>query len=197
MTENAGRDFMTNEDLLQREKDDRPIYGLMAEFDTPTEVVNAARRAHDAGYRQMDAFSPFPIHELTEAVGAKKTRLPLLVFFGGLVGCVGGFLMQAYLMAVEYPLNVGGRPLVSIPSFIPVTFECTVLLAATTAVVSMIVLNGLPRPYHPVFNVPRFDLASRNRFFLLIESVDPKFNRDETRLFLRSLNSREVSDVDY
>ncbi len=186
---------MTNEDLLQA--DNRPIYGLMAEFDTPTGVVNAARQAHDAGYRQMDAFTPFPIHELTEAVGAKKTRLPLLIFLGGLAGCIGGFLMQAYMMAVDYPLIIGGRPLVSIPSYIPVTFECTVLLAATTAVVGMIVLNGLPRPYHPVFNVPRFELASRNRFFLLIESTDPKFDRDETKLFLRSLNSREVSDVDY
>ena len=186
---------MTNEDLLQR--DERPIYGLMGEFDTPTELVHAARRAHEAGYRQMDAFSPFPIHELTEAIGVKKTRLPLLVFLGGLMGCVGGYLMQYYMLAVDYPINIGGRPLHSVPAFIPVTFECTVLLAATTAVVGMIVLNGLPRPYHPVFNVPRFDLASRNRFFLLIESTDPRFDRNETRLFMRGLNSREVSDVDY
>ena len=172
-----------------------PIYGLLAEFDGPTELVDAARRARHEGYRAMDAFSPFPIEELPTALGFRRTGLPLVVLSGGLLGGVGGFLMQYYAMAVAYPLNVGGRPLNSWPAFIPITFELTVLLAGLSAVLGLLALNGLPMPYHPLFNVPRFALATRNRFFLCIEARDPRFERDGTARFLRSLGSQEVSEV--
>jgi hypothetical protein len=174
-----------------------PIYGFMAEFDNPTDLVNAAKRTHSEGYRDIDAFSPLPIGELDEALGIKRTILPWLVFLGGLVGCIGGFLMQVYMAAIDYPLNIGGRPLISWPSFIPVTFECTVLAASLTAVLGMLALNGLPTPYHPVFNVPRFDHVTRDRFFLLIESTDPKFDLENTRGFLSTLGAIEVSEVEY
>jgi hypothetical protein len=171
------------------------IYGLMAEFDDPNALVLAATSAHEAGYRRMDAYSPFPIEELHHALGAHASRLPLIVLIGGLVGCISGFLLQYWTMAIAYPLNVGGRPFNSWPAFIPVTFECTILGAALSAVFGMLALNGLPMPYHPVFNVPRFALASRSRFFLCIEARDKKFDVEATRQFLESLNPREVSTV--
>ena len=161
-----------------------PIYGLMAEFATPTDVVLAARKAHEAGYRRMDAYSPFAIEELSEAIGFHHTRLPLVVLIGGLIGCFGGMGLQWWISAVSYPVNVGGRPFFSWPSFIPVTFECTVLAAALSAVFGMLALNGLPRPYHPVFNVGRFAMASKDHFFLVIEAVDPQFERHQTADFL-------------
>lgn len=163
------------------------VYGLMAEFATPTDIVQAARRAHEAGYRKMDAYSPFAIEELSEAIGFHHTRLPAIVLTGGVLGCVGGMAMQYWMNAVNYPLNVGGRPLFSWPSFIPITFECTVLAAAGAAVFGMLALNGLPMPYHPVFNVGRFAMASKDHFFLVIESTDPQFNRHETADFLLRL----------
>jgi hypothetical protein len=171
------------------------VYGLMAEFDDPNALVAAAHLARLEGYRRMDAYSPFPIEELHEALALPHTRLPLIVLIGGLVGCVGGYALQYWAAAVAYPLNVGGKPLHSWPAFIPITFECTILVAAVSAVLGMLALNGLPMPYHPVFNVPRFALASRNRFFLCIESRDAKFDLDHTRYFLESLNPREVSTV--
>ena len=174
-----------------------PIYGIMAEFEHAEELVEAARQTRDAGYTCIDAYTPYPIHELPEAIGFHKTRLPLLVFAGGLIGGLTGYLMQYYAAAVAYPINVGGRPLNSWPSFIPVTFEMTVLFAAGTAVLGMLALNGLPMPYHPVFNVERFALASRDRFFLIVESRDPKFDRQQTREFLLSLKPHEVSDVEH
>lgn len=174
------------------------LYGLMAEFDNPNDVVAAARSAYDEGYRRMDAYSPYPIEELSEAIGFHKTRLPLIVLIGGLIGAVGGFALCYWVSTTAYPLNVGGRPLNSWPSFIPVTFETTILIAALSAVLGMLALNGLPQPYHPVFNVPRFELASRNHFFLCIEARDPHFDRSETRKFLAGLpGAREVSDVEY
>jgi hypothetical protein len=173
----------------------RALYGLIAEFDDPNHLVAAARRATEEGYRCMDAYSPLPIEELHEALGSRHTRLPLIVLIGGIVGCVGGYLLQWWSSAVAYPLNVGGKPLHSWPAFIPVTFECTILVAALSAVLGMLALNGLPQPYHPVFNVPRFALASRNRFFLCIESVDPKFELERTRHFLESLEPKEVTAV--
>jgi len=172
------------------------IYGVIAEFDTPTAVVAAARRAYEEGYRRMDAFTPYPIEELTEAIGIRHTRLPLLVLLGGITGALIGYGLQYWASVIYYPLNVGGRPLHSWPSFIPVTFEMTILVAALTAVFGMLALNGLPQPYHPVFNTPGFDLASRNHFFLCIEARDPRFNLEETRAFLNSLDPREVTDVE-
>jgi Protein of unknown function (DUF3341) len=171
------------------------IYGLMAEFDEPSLLVAATHRAYQEGYRRMDAYSPFPIEELHEALGMHHTRLPLIVLIGGLCGCLGGYLLQYWVSAVAYPINVGGKPLHSWPAFIPVTFECTILLASLSAVLGMLALNGLPMPYHPVFNLPRFALASRNRFFLCIEAQDPRFDLDRTRRFLDTLGAREVSSV--
>jgi Protein of unknown function (DUF3341) len=173
-----------------------PIYGLMAEFDSPADLLDAAGRAYEEGYRRMDAYTPFPVHGLAEALGFHRTRLPLLVFFGGIAGCVGGYGLQYWISAIDYPLNIGGRPLNSWPAFIPVTFELTILLAALAAVLGMLALNGLPMPYHPVFNVPEFELATRNRFFLCIESIDPKFDRGETRHFLENLKPHAVFDVE-
>jgi hypothetical protein len=167
----------------------------MAEFDDATSLVAATERAHAAGYRRMDAYSPFPIEELHEALGSHHTRLPLVVLIGGLIGCIGGYSLEYWVSAIAYPINVGGKPLHSWPAFIPVTFECTILVAALSCVLGMLALNGLPQPYHPVFNVPRFALASRNRFFLCIESTDPKFDVDATRHFLETLNPREVTAV--
>src|SRR5437764_66257 len=174
-----------------------PIYGLMAEFEDPTALVAAARRTREAGYRKMDAYSPFPIEELSEALGDHHDRLPLLVLIGGLVGGASGFLFQYWASAIDYPINVGGRPLLSWPSFIPVTFEMTILVASFVAVLGMLGLNGLPMPYHPVFNVERFVNASRNRFFLCIESRDPLFDTRTTAQFLESLEPREVNQVAY
>ena len=172
------------------------IHGLMAEFEDPTALVHAAEQTHAAGYRRVDAYSPFPIEELHHALGSPHSRLPLIVLIGGVIGCVGGFLLQYWTMAVSYPINVGGRPLNSWPAFIPVTFECTILVASLSAVLGMLALNGLPMPYHPVFNVERFALASRNRFFLMIEARDKQFDLEATRQFLQSLGPREVSTVE-
>jgi Protein of unknown function (DUF3341) len=173
-----------------------PLYGLMAEFDNPSDLVAAARRTYEEGYRKINGYSPFPIEELSEAIGFTHTRLPLIVLIGGIIGCVGGYLMQYYLEAVDYPINVGGRPFHSWPAFIPITFETTVLCAAFAAVFGMLALNGLPQPYHPVFNVPSFALATNDRFFLAIEAKDPKFDYDATKRFLQSLEPREVFDVE-
>ena len=171
------------------------IYGLMAEFEDPTSLVTATERAHREGYRRMDAYSPFPIEELHRALGSRHTKLPLIVLVGGVIGCIGGYTLEYWSSVIAYPLNIGGKPLHSWPAFIPVTFECTILAAALSCVLGMLALNGLPMPYHPVFSVPRFALASRNRFFLCIESTDPKFDIDATRRFLETLNPREVSAV--
>jgi hypothetical protein len=174
-----------------------PIYGLMADFDEPDQLLAAAQRAYEEGYRKMDAYSPFPIEGLAETIGFHHNRVPLLVLTGGILGCLTGFGLQYYVAVINYPLNIGGRPFNSWPSFIPITFELTVLFAAVFAILGMLALNGLPRPYHPVFNVPGFALASRNHFFLCIESDDPKFDREGTKEFLRSLYSREVSEVEW
>jgi Protein of unknown function (DUF3341) len=172
------------------------IYGLMAEFANPEALFAAARRARAEGYRRIDAYSPFPIEGLAEAIGFHKTWLPLIVLIGGIIGCIGGFYLQYWVSVIDYPINVGGRPLNSWPSFIPVTFELTVLVAALSAVLGLLALNGLPMLYHPVFNVERFELASRNRFFLCIEATDPKFDREATRGFLEGMSSQGVYDVE-
>jgi hypothetical protein len=171
------------------------IYGVMAEFDSPSALVSATRAAHAKGYRKLDAYSPFPIEELTEALHLHKNKLPLIVLTGGIIGGLSGFLLQYWIAVVYFPINIAGRPLNSWPSFIIITFELTILFASISAVLGMLALCGLPMPYHPVFNVPRFSAASRNRFFLCIESDDPLFDRAQTSQFLGTLEPREVSEV--
>ena len=176
---------------------DKPLYGLMAEFADATALVEAARRTQVEGFRKYDAFSPYPIHELFEVMEVKDRRVPLFVLLGGIAGCIAGFGLCYWVSVIAYPLNIGGRPLNSWPSFIPVTFEVTILLASLTAVLSVILLSGLPMPYHPVFNVKRFaERASQDGLFLAIEADDPKFDRETTRAFLHSLGAREVNDIE-
>ena len=172
------------------------LYGLMAEFDDPKGLVSAAKRTYAAGYRKIDTFSPYPIEEAWEAIGQHDRRLSLIVLAGGLTGLLTGLGLQEWVHNFAYPINIGGKPLNSWPQFVPVIFELTILFAALSGVIGMIVLNGLPMPYHPVFNVKRFERASRDKFFLLVESADPKFDREQTREFLKGLNATEVSDVE-
>ena len=175
---------------------EQATYGLVAEFESPTALVHAANKAREAGFRKMDAYSPMPIEELHEALGLPQTKLPFVVLGGGLTGALAGYGLQYWASTIAYPFNIGGRPLHSWPAFIVPTFETTILFSAFAAVLGMIALNGLPMPYHPVFNAPRFVMASRDRFFLCIESGDPRFDKTETRRFLESLGAREVNDVE-
>jgi hypothetical protein len=172
------------------------LYGIMAEFDNPSDLVAAARRTFAAGYRRINGYSPYPIEELDEAIGFKRTTLPLIVLIGGILGGLGGFFMQYWMEVIDYPLNVGGKPFNSWPAFIPITFECTVLVASFSAVLGMLVLNKLPQPYHPVFNAPNFALATRDKFFLVIEANDPKFKYGEATKFMNTLGAMEVNDVE-
>jgi hypothetical protein len=172
-----------------------PIYGLLAEFETPEQVLDATRRAREAGYRNMDAYTPYPVEGLADELGLRRTRVPFVVLVAGLVGAAAGFFMQYWSMAVDYPFNVGGRPFNSWPAFIPIAFEVMVLVASFAALFGMFFLNGLPQPYHPVFNVPRFARASQDRFFLCIEATDPQFDREGTRRFLAEGRACEVWEV--
>ncbi len=172
------------------------LYGVMAQFDSPSTLVAAAKETYAAGYRRINGYSPFPIEELSEAIGFTRTSLPLIVLLGGIIGGLGGFFMQYWMEVIDYPINVGGKPFNSWPAFIPITFECTVLVAAFAAVLGMLALNKLPQPYHPVFNASNFALATRDSFFLVIESKDSKFDHDEVKRFLKSLEARDVCDVE-
>lgn len=173
------------------------IYGVMAEFQTPAALIEATHKAKAAGYSKMDAYTPFPIEEVIEEVAPGNTGIPILVLIAGLSGAAAGFILQYIGNIVDYPLNIGGRPLdiSNWPSMIPITFELGILFAAFTAALSMVVLNGLPMPYHPAFNAPRFDRASQDAFFLCIEATDPLFDRSQTSQFLRSLGPLQVSEV--
>jgi len=172
-----------------------PLHGILAEFPTPQALLEAAHKTHAAGYRRTDAFSPFPVEGVHDALGYKPSRLPMFVLIGGLTGGTLGFAMQCFASMVHYPLMIGGKPNFSWPAFIPVTFEMTILFAAASAVITMIVMNGLPKPYHPVFNVPRFEIASSHGFFLLIEASDPAFDPARVRTFLGGMGSTGVFDV--
>jgi hypothetical protein len=173
-----------------------PIHGLLAEFLTAQEVLDATRRARLEGYRHMDAYTPYPVEGLPAELGLRRTRIPLVVLIGGLVGAAGGYFMEYWAAAVDYPVNIGGKPLNSWPAFIPITFEMMVLVAALAAILGMFFLNGLPHPYHPLFHIARFDRATQDRFFLCIEATDPKFDRQATRQFLESLRPHgEVVEV--
>jgi hypothetical protein len=172
-----------------------PLHGMMGEFATPEQLLAASRKARDAGYKHIDAYTPFPIEGLAQAIGFRWTAVPLITLTGGVLGALGGFGLQYWCSAITYPANIGGRSLNSWPAFIPVTFEMTVLFASLFAVVGMLALNRLPQPYHPVFNVERFASASTDRFFLCIESRDPKFDLVETARFLQGLHAIHVTEV--
>ena len=170
----------------------QPTYGLMAEFDTPTDAVAAARRVHEEGYRRVDAFSPYPVEELSEAIGVHSTKMPLIVLIGGILGGLAGYLLQYYTLVIDYPLNVGGKPFHSWPAFIPITFEVAVLFAALGAVFGMFGLNRLPMHHHPLFQSKVFERASDDAFFISVESWDPRFDPAATGAFLKSLGARNV-----
>jgi Protein of unknown function (DUF3341) len=171
------------------------IYGIMAEFDSASDLVAAARKTHESGYRKIDAYSPFPVEELAEAIGFHTNRVALVTLIGAISGGLTGYLMQYWMNAVNYPVIVGGKPPHSWPAFIPITFEMTILFGGISAVLGMLALNGLPMPYHPVFNVPRFVVATKDRFFLIVFSTDPKYDPAGTRKFLESLGCRSISEV--
>jgi len=181
-----------------KEEKIQTTYGVMAEFDNPDALIAAARRVHEAGYRKTDAFTPYPIEEVSEVLGfhRRHNKVPLAVLIGGILGGCGGFALASSASALWYPLNIAGRPFIPWPMFVPVTFECTILIAGLSAAISMLAMNGLPRPHHPVFNVPNFHLATNNRFFLLIEADDAKYDEHNVVDFMRGLNAREVTLVD-
>jgi hypothetical protein len=165
-------------------KPETKLFGLMAEFESVDALFAATRRARQAGYREMDAYTPYAVEGLAEELGEPKTRIPLVVLIGGLVGAGAGFLMQYWSMAVDYPFNSGGRPLNSWPAYVPIAFEMLILVASFSAFFSMLFMNDLPRPHHPLFNVPQFARASQDRFFLCIEATDPQFDAERTLEFL-------------
>jgi hypothetical protein len=171
------------------------MFGILAEFTDAEELVAAAQRVYDSGYRRFEAYSPMPIEGLADAIGFRRTRMPLVVLIGGVIGALTGYGLQYWVAAIAYPLNIGGRPLHSWPAFVPVTFEMTVLVAALFAVLGMLAMNGLPRPHHPLFAIPQFDRAMRDRFFLCILESDPLFHVRSTREFMQTLGAAEVIDV--
>lgn len=174
----------------------RKLHGLLAEFEDPAEVIEAIHRTREEGYTRFDTFSPYPVEEIADAQHAHHSKLPYIVLAGGIAGALTGWALQFVTSTAVYPMNIGGRPFNSWPAFIVVIFECTILFAAFSAVFGMLALNGLPAPHHPLFGVERFKRASQDRFFLLIEAADPRFDATRTRSFLQGLSSSEVSDVE-
>jgi hypothetical protein len=172
-----------------------PLHGLLAEFGDEHSLLEAVRKIRAAGYVHLDAYTPYPVEGLAEELGFHTTRVPLAVLTGGILGAASGYFLQYWLNVLDYPLNVGGRPLNSIPSWIIISFELTILTGALFAVLGMLALNGLPRPNHPVFNVPEFALASTNRFFLAAEAKDPRFDPNETRRLIEGLGPKGVWDI--
>ena len=171
------------------------LHGLMAEYDTPEQVLAAAEAARKAGFQQMDAYTPHPVEGMDDALGLRPTGLGYAVLAAGVFGAVVGYFMQWYSAVVFYPLNIGGRPLYDWPTYTVITFEVTVLLAAFTAVLYMLARSGLPRPYHPVFNAPGFERASRDGYFLCLEAADPRFDPGATRTFLEGTGPVNVVEV--
>jgi hypothetical protein len=171
-------------------------YALVAEFGSPEDLLQAAEKARLAGYKKMDAYTPFPVHGLSDAIGFRDATVPFMIFIGGLCGTAAGFTLLWYTATVDLPLNIGGKPFNSLPSFMPITFEATVLFAALTAVFGMLAVNKLPKPYHSIFNTPGFERASQDRFFLAIEAEDPAFDTKSTRDFLSALDPIAVSEVE-
>ena len=175
----------------------KPLYGLMAEFADVNALVDAARQTRAEGYEKIDAYTPFPVHDLFEVLSLNDRRVPLFVLLAGILGCLAGFGLCYWVSVIAYPMNIGGRPFNSWPAFIPVTFEVTILLASITAVLTLVLLNGLPLPYHPVFNVRSFaQRASQDGLFLAIEAEDPKFDLERTRSFLHQLGAKEVNEIE-
>jgi hypothetical protein len=170
-------------------------FGIAAQFESPEELMAAVRKTREAGYTRMDAYTPFPLHGLTEEMRFRDERVPIFMFLGGLIGGISGFFLQTYTNAWDYPFNVGGRPLIGYPAWVPITFECTILFSALTGVLSMIMLNGLPQPYDPMFNIPSFARASQDRFFLCIEARDPNFKVEEVTAFMEGLGAESVEAV--
>jgi hypothetical protein len=170
-------------------------FGIAAEFETPEALIAAVRRAREAGYSKMDAYTPFPVHGLSDELRFRDERVPIFMFLGACVGALSGFFLQTYTNAYDYPFNVGGRPLVAYAAWVPITFECTILFSALTGVFSMIIMNGLPKPYDPMFNIANFARASQDRFFLCIEAKDPNFAVEDTTKFMENLGAVSVEAV--
>lgn len=170
-------------------------HGIVASFDNADALIAATRKAREAGYSRMDAYTPFPVHGLSDELHFRDEKVPILMFLGGLVGAISGFFLQTYTNAWDYPFNVGGKPLISYAAWVPVTFECTILFSALTGAISMFALNGLPKPYDPMFNLPEFARASQDRFFLCIEARDPNFSVEETTRFMEALSPLTVEAV--
>ena len=178
-------------------EDPKGLFGIIVEFSDAESLIAAAEKVRDAGYTHTDAYTPFPVEEVLHALGKHHSKLPYIIFAGGLSAGLGGFAMQYWMNGIDYAINIGGRPLFSWPAFIPITFECTVLASAFCAVFGMILLNGLPLPHHALFNVPEFASASKSGFFLGIEANDPKFDKEKTKTFLKGLKARGVYEVEH
>jgi hypothetical protein len=170
-------------------------YSVVAEYQSPEELIEALNQAREAGYTKLDAYTPFPVHGLSDAIGFREEKVPWVVAIAGFVGAVSGLALQSYVSLVDYPMNVGGKPLFSLPAFFPVTFECTILFASFGAVLSMFGLNGLPKPYDPIFDAPNFERASQDRFFLSVEATDPQYNADEIAKLLKATPALNVAEV--